>query len=426
MILDNIQQLNQINEYDTWVINPIYLDNRYHAVENRISCLYIVNTIHWDDFLIPIEHTEKHGDIQLENVINYLNENEIISIVHDKKSALNHLLGINNLYDLQLLYYLNNDEWHFDELFNDYYHRWDKFSKINTMIPLSIIYDRFNEFYGKKEKEFDKLTGYKEITTKESYKNYDEVIKTFYEVEKNGICKDNHIKYTQYYIYTSTGRPSNRFGGVNYAALNKSDDTRKHYTSRFENGALYLYDYQAFHPTILSNYLKIGRPEGISVHEWLGRKYFEVNELTDEQYKDSKKKTFFYLYGDDILHEDVEDIEFFQKVAEFKRTLERKDVIETPIFKRMMNVENMSLSKKFNYFLQCFESEINFVKMKQLNKYLRKKESKLVLYTYDSFLIDYNENDGNIVNDIQKLLERGNFSVTIEKGNNYKDMQKIV
>lgn len=90
-----------------------------------------------------------------------------------------------------------------------------------------------------------------------------------------------------------------------------------------------------------------------------------------------------------------------------------------------MNAEGMEISKKFNYFLQCFESEINFVKMKQVNDYLSDKKSCLVLYTYDSFLLDISNDEKYIINDVSDILEKGGFPVTIEVGKNYKDMQKI-
>jgi len=40
------------------------------------------------------------------------------------------------------------------------------------------------------------------------------------------VSKDN-VVYTEYNPFTVTGRPSNRHGGVNYAALNKSDGSRE-------------------------------------------------------------------------------------------------------------------------------------------------------------------------------------------------------
>lgn len=428
MILDNKEELEELSHWDNWVIHPIYLDNQYHPVQNRISALYFINTLAWNSHIIPIEHSEKIGDIELSDVVKYFSENEVSTYIYDKKSAINHIEDYETLYDLELLYYLSGDSFNYNDLFSDYYHRWKKFSKINTIIPLAILYDRLDTFYKSLGNDFDNLTKHREKKNKPIYKNYDSVITTLNQIEKNGLYKDGELVYTQYHIYTKTGRPSNAFGGTNYAALNKSDDTRTHYTNRFEGGALYLYDYTAFHPTILSNYLKIGRPEGISMHDYLGQIYFQTDELSEEQYNESKKKTFFYLYTTEELHDDVKDIEFFQKVAELKREIGEMDYITTPLYKRKMYVEGLEPSKKFNYFLQCFETEINYVKMAKINEYLDnfKAESKLVLYTYDSFLIDYSPNDKEIIlPTIQKILESGKFKTTVHCGKNYKDMQKV-
>jgi hypothetical protein len=268
------------------------------------------------------------------------------------------------------------------------------------------------------------LTEIWSINTNKEYQNYESILKTLQQIESNGIYhKDNGLEYTQYNPYTTTGRPSNRFGGINYAAMNKSDDTREKYIPRYEGGKFYLYDYSAFHPTIISNYLKIDRPTDKSLHQWLGEQHFNKQELTPEEYEESKKLTFYYLYGDMT---DVMNIPFYQKTSELIKSFEGKDKIITPVFKREILTEGMSKEKVFNYFLQSMETEINYVKMKQLNRILSGKQTKLILYTYDSFLIDYHPNeDINILKEIKKILEWGNFTVTISQGNNYKNMEYI-
>ena len=51
------------------------------------------------------------------------------------------------------------------------------------------------------------------------------------------MTKDGLV-YSEYNPYTTTGRPSNRFGGTNFAALNKTDGSREKYISRFDGGML--------------------------------------------------------------------------------------------------------------------------------------------------------------------------------------------
>ena len=86
----------------------------------------------------------------------------------------------------------------------------------------------------------------------------DEVVKNLHHIESNGlktigknlhgfISNGDDMIFSEYNLFTTTGRPSNRFGGVNFAALNKSDGSRKHFISRFEDGVLLEFDFDAYH-----------------------------------------------------------------------------------------------------------------------------------------------------------------------------------
>ena len=46
----------------------------------------------------------------------------------------------------------------------------------------------------------------------------------------------NGYGYSNYNMFTSTGRPSNTFRGINFGALNKTDGTRRNILSRFDSG----------------------------------------------------------------------------------------------------------------------------------------------------------------------------------------------
>lgn len=420
-IIDTIDELEKHTPEFQYIMIPVYEDNRIHPADQKVSALYMSDCLHWDTMIIPINHSEKVGKISLNEVLGLMKEKDLY--VWDKKSFLNHIEDSENIHDIQLSMYYTNESIEEPNLFRYFYNKFNGFSKINTLIPLAKLYNEIDNWVVEQDL-YSKLKANYKIFENTYYKSYESTLKTLQQIEKNGIFhSERGIQYTQYNIYTTTGRPSNRFGGVNYAALNKSDDTRESYTSRFNDGFLYLYDYQAFHPTIISNYLKIERPASISIHTWLGNQYFNKQELTQEEYDESKRLTFYYLYGNmsDVLH-----IPFFSKVKEFVDSIEESGEIRTPIFKRVIKSDGMSKEKIFNYFLQALETEINFVKMKQLNRLLANKHSKLVLYTYDSFLIDYSPQDSeSIITEIKKVLEYGNFNVTISKGKNYKNLSYI-
>ena len=70
----------------------------------------------------------------------------------------------------------------------------------------------------------------------------------------------------------------------------------------------------------------------------------------------------------------------------------------------------MNPQKLFNYQIQAFETESNVEMIKLLFKELNGYDSKLILYTYDSFLIDFNPTDG------KKLLALPSPDVPVKKG----------
>ena len=58
---------------------------------------------------------------------------------------------------------------------------------------------------------------------------------------------------------------------------------------------------------------------------------------------------------------------------------------------------------------------------------LKVKKSKLVLYLYDSFLFDFNKEDGkDLIIDIKNVIERkGKYPTKIEIGQNYHEMSDV-
>ena len=53
-------------------------------------------------------------------------------------------------------------------------------------------------------------------------------------------------------------------------------------------------------------------------------------------------------------------------------------------------------------------------------------ESKLVLYSYDSFLFDMHIDDGlPFLTELKKVLERGKYPTKVAWGNNYDELTDI-
>ena len=245
-------------------------------------------------------------------------------------------------------------------------------------------------------------------------------IESLHQIEKNGIYTQNGYEHSQYNIYTTTSRPSNTFNGVNYAALNKEDGSRDRFISRFDEGKLVQFDYDAYHPRIIGRLIGETISNDVSGHQFLANLYGVSR-------KEAKGITFRQLYGgvqDEYIH-----IPFFQKVSHFIDLLWTKfnqnGFVETPMGRKLKNgnFRNMNKNKLFNYLLQATETELNMKSISKLNKYLSDKKTKLVLYTYDSYLLDVHPMEIGLLNDIKILIEEAGFITKMEMGDNYSDIK---
>jgi DNA polymerase I-like protein with 3'-5' exonuclease and polymerase domains len=232
------------------------------------------------------------------------------------------------------------------------------------------------------------------------------------------------LVYTQYNPYTTTGRPSNRHLNINYSALNKSDGTREMFISRHPHGTLIQFDYESYHIRLIAKMVGYEFPTGTTAHQHLANLYGCDLET-------AKKITFTYLYGG--LDDNARGIPFFQKVDEYIKGLYQRFVISgkltTLLYKREIpfdRIESANEQKVFNYLLQSLETEINYMKIGEVLEYLDGKMSKMILYTYDAFLIDTHPIEReNILNDIKEIMEKGGFPVKIEEGENYNNLEVI-
>ena len=230
--------------------------------------------------------------------------------------------------------------------------------------------------------------------------------------------------YTQYNPYTTTGRPSNRHLNVNYSALNKSDGTRSAFVSRFEGGTLLSLDYESYHIRLIAKLVGYEFPKGVTAHQHLA-------DLYGCDYETAKKVTFTYLYGG--LDDSARTIPFFIEVDKYIKGLYQKFVISgrltTPLHKREIHfskIEGATEQKVFNYLLQALETEINYMKIGKVLDWLECKKSKMVLYTYDAFLIDTHPNERDeILKSVTTIMEEGGFPVRAEEGKNYDDLSVI-
>ena len=79
----------------------------------------------------------------------------------------------------------------------------------------------------------------------------------------------------------------------------------------------------------------------------------------------------------------------------------------------------MNPQKLFNYLLQNLETANNVRILWEIIKLLRKKKTKLVLYTYDSFLFDLDNKEEELVEEVLKIFKKYKLQVKLNYGTNY-------
>lgn len=294
-----------------------------------------------------------------------------------------------------------------------YYRKYPNQTNINCIIPLVKHYEYCEELFS--NLEFQNPSSFR-----------DKADLVFNLIEKNGLKLNQEVYnkhfnfeaqdyvYTQYNLDTTTMRPSNKFGGINFAALNKNNGEREAFIPH--NDFFLDIDISAYHPTLLAKVIGFEFPEG-DIHQ-------SFAEMYGVDYKKAKELTFKQLYGG--VFKQYEHLEFFSKVKEYTNKLweefESKGYIECPISKHRFEkdrLENMNPQKLLNYLLQNLETSNNVLILYKILKLLRNKNTKLVLYVYDSFLLDVDKEEKDTIKQILDIFKNHKLNIKIKKGKNY-------
>jgi len=227
----------------------------------------------------------------------------------------------------------------------------------------------------------------------------------------------NSTLYTEYNPYTVTSRPSNRFGGINFSALNKKDGTREVFIPK--EGHIFLQmDYDAYHPRIIGKMVHYPLPQ-TSVHQWLADQY-------GVPYDESKGITFQLLYGG--IPEEFDSIPYYKKVREYIEKIwehaQSKGYVST-LHRNipLSSIEDSNPQKVFNYLLQATETELNMETMKRVLEFIEQTDIELTLYTYDSFLFSYPlDTPKEHALKLKELIEMGGFPIKASWGMDYSKL----
>ena len=432
------QMCNDIENNNVLLI-PFYSDIYKHYARNRISFLYLYNLQNSNEYIISYNHNDLIPVTV--DLSDFLNLPDTLYTLNVK--SFFHFYENDKMYDLGLFEYFKTnkplDTNDTDTTAHNFlYRQMAKYPNVNDVIPITKHYEKCVEIREKVK--------HLNLTVTQPITDYNEkVIKTLYQIEREGMFVDylkfidvfgrngleKNLTFTDYNIYTTTGRPSNRHAGINYSALNKDDGTRETFISRYgKNGFLLSFDYDAYHLRLIADLIGYEFPVDVNIHTYLGKQYFDTETLTKEQYNKSKEISFRQLYGG--VQPEYEHIPFFTQTSKFIdnlwKTFRQDGYIKTTIFGKELNrnfFTDLNKNKLFNYLLQNMETERNMLVIQDLQKYLTNRKTKIVLYTYDSLLFDYNTTEGKeVILKIKQIMEQGGYPVTLSIGADYHSIKE--
>ena len=79
----------------------------------------------------------------------------------------------------------------------------------------------------------------------------------------------------------------------------------------------------------------------------------------------------------------------------------------------------MNPQKLFNYILQNMETSQNVLVLWEMLRILRGYKTKLVLYTYDSFLFDLDKDEEGLLDEIREIFSKYKLNIKEIKGYDY-------
>ena len=405
----------QMWENNPSIVVPIWCDLEKHPMNNELAFLFV--RLENTDFILIYNHIDGKS-----HHLN-LSTSTQPKWVWNKKGLLQTDTNIQNIFDISNYTFFEDGKLIPDEVQNQsfisHYTRMGMRENLGKIAPLMKWSEYLKSFISK----------FNLPTPSKSWIG-DTMIPLLSEIERYGVRVDGkkfidrypqatkHLKgdtlYTEYNPYTITSRPSNRFGGINFSALNKKDGTREVFIPK-ENHIFLQMDYDAYHPRIIGKLVKYDLPD-TSVHQWLADQY-------EVEYGEGKGITFQLLYGG--IPEEFDSIPYYKKVREYIEVLweesSKKGYLSTHNRNiPLSSIEGVNPQKLFNYLLQATETELNMGIMKKVLEFIKQTDIELTLYTYDSFLFSYpSDTPKEHAIKLKEIVESFGFPINADWGTDY-------
>jgi hypothetical protein len=264
------------------------------------------------------------------------------------------------------------------------------------------------EYLEQKYINFEQILLNLDVTKLESnyIKFYNRFIQVFANLEQYEINFNRKKIHSNYNLYNTYSRPTNTSGKINFTALSKKDTNLKKFVPN--NTVFVEYDYTSYQIHLLYELLEVKHSQ--DVYQDLSKLYKNV----DRDFV--KRQSMYYMFGEIDINP-YPNNEFFTKLFQLKNLIKTMDEFISPISGKIIKLKQDSgdISK----ILQILETEKNVTVLENIETYLNKKLTKMVLYKYDAFLFDFDENDGiDTLHDLQNIIEQ-NGTCSVKFGYNY-------
>ena len=428
-IIERQEQLAQLKPFEDCFVRFISQNDNFHPTLSPLSLIYIRSLSDHKGYILCLSHNESFS-LDMNVTLDWLNNNTGKLWVMDKKQAMYWFPYPSKLYDLEFIEHPNLTEALNIPAITFYYSKYINLPTVNKLIPISKHYEESENIF---DVVLPIIQKYRADNAVFAFNN-DILTRVFHEIESQGIkvdkqcyidCYGDDLKYpefnlskgkiySQYNLYTTTGRPSNTYNSINFAALDKNNGERACY--RPQNDKFVEFDIQGYHPRILGE--MIGFEFGDK------NTYETLSELLGVTTQEAKELTFKQLYGG--VWKEYRDQPFFRDIVTLTDGIwdEYQYSGQYATRNRIFTVDKeMTQSKLLNYIIQSYETSNNVAMLDNILYYLKDKQTKLVLYTYDAFLFDYAKEDGKqLLIDIRNMIS---YPVSIKQGNTYHGLTKI-
>ena len=408
-----IEDIDKIKEFCDKKYNDVFVEvipssTLLHPSQNSISALYVRPFDDNKGYIIPISHSETlNMDIDvLDDILDSITN----IYVRNKKEFL-HYFYRKNIFSPPPTPNHNVKR----SLIYDYFSRlYPTNNSLNEIIPIVKHYEICDEYFHGYDKSY-----MNDFYNDKAYIVYNMLerpgIKFNHELwnESHDIKQGEYV-FTNYNLNTTTVRPSNTFGGINFPSLKKSTDERESFIPR--NDIFVEMDISGYHLYIIANLLDYNF-DSPDIH-------VDFAEMYNVDYQRAKEITFQQIYGG--VRKEYEHLEFFSKLKTYTNECWEKYItdgyIECPISKHIFRYdsgEETNPPKLLNHIIQNMETSYNTLMLWDIFKILRGKNTKIVLTVFDSFLIDLDVEEKDCIFEIEKVFTKYGFKVKYKKGKTY-------